>query len=270
MRSASQWLMIKTDTTLDQDRKTEDNCVCMYSVHHVSSTTSENFNTSPVTRINSVIQDSRAKLGSANEQTFLRFVRMTFDRRLNFNTQKKKTRSYPAQCESFKTCQFYESRPHNLVILSNQSKTSIWSNALRSIHQECRIDPVLMYEHSEVLRYVRIQQIRLFAVVDSLSNHQSAINHCSLCYSLLTACFSSSLSPVMVHSSWEVLNSANDFIQSLHPSRCSQSVILWFLDISVVECGIHGKNNVNSAKLQCYWDLKWRLTSFLHLRNFSL
>ena len=25
--------MTRTDTTLDQDRKTEDNCVCMYIVH---------------------------------------------------------------------------------------------------------------------------------------------------------------------------------------------------------------------------------------------
>ena len=29
MRSARQWLMMRTDTTLDQDRPIEGNCVCM-------------------------------------------------------------------------------------------------------------------------------------------------------------------------------------------------------------------------------------------------
>ena len=33
MRSARQRLMINTNTTIDQDRRTEGNCVCVYTVH---------------------------------------------------------------------------------------------------------------------------------------------------------------------------------------------------------------------------------------------
>ena len=51
-RSARQCLMIRTDTTLDQDSGTENDCVRMYIVHCLSlSTTSVDFNTPPLTKI---------------------------------------------------------------------------------------------------------------------------------------------------------------------------------------------------------------------------
>ena len=50
-----------------------------------------------------------------------------------------------------------------------------------------------MYEHSQVLRYVRTHQIRHRAVVGFSSGRKSAISQCLLCYSLHIACFSASL-----------------------------------------------------------------------------
>ena len=68
---------------------------------------------------------------------------------------------------------------------------------------------------AKVLRYMRIHQIRHRAVVGSSSNRQGAINQCLLGYSLHIVCFSSSLSPVIVHGSCEVLNSSTDPMVSL-------------------------------------------------------
>ena len=82
---------------------------------------------------------------------------------------------------------------------------------------------MLVYRHCQVLRYVRTTafQIRHRAVVCSFFQVivQRAISQGSLCHSLHIACFcsSSSLSssPVMVHSSCDVLNSSTAPMVSL-------------------------------------------------------
>ena len=66
----------------------------------------------------------------------------------------------------------------------------------------------LVYEHSQVLRNVRIHQIRHRAVVGSSSNRQGAISQCSLGHSLHMACVSSSSSLLLP--SW-----------SIHREKCS-------------------------------------------------
>ena len=79
-----------------------------------------------------------------------------------------------------------------------------------------RSDQLLVYEHSQFLRYVRIHQIRQRAVVGSSSNRQSAISQCSLGYSLHIACFTSSFSLFLP--SW-----------SVHREKCSTLPPLqWF------------------------------------------
>ena len=65
----------------------------------------------------------------------------------------------------------------------------------------------LVYEHSQVLRYVRIHQIRHRAVVGS-SSSQGAISQCSLGHSLHMACVSYSSSLLLP--SW-----------SIHREKCS-------------------------------------------------
>ena len=84
-------------------------------------------------------------------------------------------------------------------------------NASRSIHPERRGDQLLVYKHSQVLRYVRIHQIRHRAVVGSSRNRQGAISQCSLCDSLHIACFPSSFSLLLP--SWS--------IWSIHREKCS-------------------------------------------------
>ena len=99
--------MTRTDTTLDQDRKTDAAVsVCAPCNVVTLSGTIVNFNTPPLTVIATLMQDSCAKRGSTNRLTFLRFVRMTFAHRLKFHTKKRKIRSHPAECESFTTRQF--------------------------------------------------------------------------------------------------------------------------------------------------------------------
>ena len=198
MRSARQRLMINTNTTIDQDRRTEGNCVCVYTVHcrvivdnkcglllRCSSHSDCNF-------------DARLVItrGCTNKLTFLRFVKLTFVHRLKFNHTKKRTHVHTSQSVNLsKTRQFRQP----ILVQPIQYVNSV-KNSFRSIHPQRRSDQLLVYEYSQVLRYVHIHQIRHHAVVGSSSNRQSAINQCSLGDSLHTVCLLSS-SSVMVHSS---------------------------------------------------------------------
>ena len=85
---------------------------------------------------------------------------------------------------------------------------------------------VLVYEQIEVLRYVRIHQVRHRTVFGSSSNRKDAISQCLLGDSLHIACFSSSLprhGPFIVRSA-QLFHPFNGFIQVLHPSRRSPPV----------------------------------------------
>ena len=127
--------MTRTDTTLDQDRKTEGNCVCMYSVHC------------------RVIVDNRCEFKQSSSQgdcnfdarlvsktrkyhklTLLRFVRMTFVLRLRFRT-KQRRRVHILQSVNRSTLVSSANR-----FSSNQSSSSTRSNASRSNHPERRSD----------------------------------------------------------------------------------------------------------------------------------
>ena len=109
--------------------------------------------------------------------------------------------------------------------LLNQSSASTRSTAFRSTHPERRSDQLLVYEHNQVLRYARIHQIRHRAVVGSLSNLQGAISQCSLGYSLHIACFSSSRHGPFIVGSGQLFHRSNDFIQLLHQSLRSQTIL---------------------------------------------
>ena len=171
----------RTDTPLDQERRTEINCVCMCIVHcRVIADSKCAFQHSPLTEIATLMQDRRTERMSINKLTFLRFVRMTFFRPLWFHTQKMKTLSHVAECELFITCQICQ------PIL---------------IH-----DQLLSCTNTRVLRYVRIHQIYHRAVVDSSTDRKEAISQCftrllvARCLLLLFS-LSLFLFPVMVYSS---------------------------------------------------------------------
>ena len=136
-----------------------------------------------------------SKTRKYQQTNILRFVRMTFVYRLTFQTQKKKTRSHLAECESFKTRQFCQP----ILVLPIQYVNSVKCVSFNPSRASKR-PTALVYDQSRVLRYVRIHQIRHRPVVGSSSNRKGAISQGLLGCSLHIAC-SSSLFPVMVHSS---------------------------------------------------------------------
>ena len=243
MRSARQCLMTRTETTFDQDRRTEGNCACMYTVlcrvivdnkcefQHSSSHGDCNFDA----------RSLRAKRGSTNKITFLRFVRMAFGHRLKFHAQKKRTRSHLAECESLKTRQFCQPRLVQPIQCVNSVKCVSFNSSRAS-----KRPTALVYAHSQVLRYVRIHRIRHRADVATSSNRKGAISQCLLGYSLHIACFSLA---VMVHPSVrsaQLFHRSNGSTQLLHPFRCSQAILTL-----VCFCFLFCTSDVGSIQQSC-------------------
>ena len=129
---------------------------------------------------------------------------MTSVRQLRFNTQKRKTRSHLAECDSFKTRQFCQP----ILVRPIQCVNSV-KRVSFTLSRASRRPSALVHEHSQVLCYVRTHQIRHLLVVGSPSNRRGAISQCLLVYSFHIACFSSSLSR---HG-------------PLHPFRCTQQIL---------------------------------------------
>ena len=188
----------------DQDWKTESKCVCLYTVQC------------------RVIVDNKCEFQQSSSHCDYNFhAALVIKTRKYKQTSPSEIRQNdlrsPTQIPHLKKRHVHISQSANLSkivssahrFLFNQYSASARSDAFRSIHPERRSDKVLVYEHSQVLKYVRIHQIRHRAVVGPSSNRQDAISQCSLACSLHVACFSSFLSFSFASwsiQSWEGLN----------------------------------------------------------------
>ena len=140
--------MIKTDTTLDQHRRTESNCVCMVTVHcrvivdnkcecqQSSSHGDCNFDARPVSKTRKYQQTDNSEI-CQNDLRSPTQVLYT----------KKKTRSHLAEYESFKTRQFCQPILVEPILRVNSVKCVSFCPARAS-----KRPTALVYEHSQVLR----------------------------------------------------------------------------------------------------------------------
>ena len=78
--------MIRTDTTIDQDRRTEGNCVCMYTVQcRVIADNKCEFQLLLSTVIATLMQDPCTTHGKTHKLSFMRFFKMNFVHRLTLD-----------------------------------------------------------------------------------------------------------------------------------------------------------------------------------------
>ena len=95
--------MISTDTTLDQDRKTEGNCVCVYTVQcRVMVGNKNEFQHSSHDDCNF---DARLVTKKAEGPTIIPEIRLDDLRSPTHAKQKRNTRSHLAKCDSLGTLQ---------------------------------------------------------------------------------------------------------------------------------------------------------------------
>ena len=153
---------MRTDTTLDQDRKTEVHRVCVYT----SCRGDCNFDARLVSKTRKYQQTNISEIRQDD---------------LRSTHHKKRKHVHISQIVN----------RSKLVSSANQSIASTRLNAFRSIYPGRRSDHLFVYEHSQILRYVRIHPTHHRAIVGFSSNRarcdQSMFTHvrCILLTSLL-------------------------------------------------------------------------------------
>ena len=209
--------MTRTDTTFDQDRRIEGYCVCMctvqcrvtvdntYEFEHPFSHGDCNFDARLLSKTRKYQQTDISEI---RQNDFRSPTQVQ-------NANKRKTRSHLAECDSFKTRQFCQP----ILVRPIQCVNSV-KHVSFNLSKASKRPTALVYEHSQVVCYVRTHQIRHLLVVGSPSNRRGAISQCLLVYSFHIACFSSSLSrhgPFVVRSA-QLFHRSDGVIPLSHPS----------------------------------------------------